>query len=91
MPRNTQMLEKRNQKLLDRYIYWTEERRVRFDDAIRILSEEEFFISEETVMDIIRKMLREGKKSSDGKGTSTIKFIGFRVKKKAQKMPSEAI
>lgn len=34
---------------------------MRFDDALRVLSEREFFISEERIMAIIRRMSREGK------------------------------
>lgn len=34
---------------------------MRFDDALRVLSEREFFISEERIMAIIRRMPREGK------------------------------
>lgn len=79
MPRNTQRLEQRNQRILDRYIYWTEERRVRFDDAITILADDEFFLSEETIMDIIRDMLRAGKRGSNGMTATRPKFIGFRV------------
>lgn len=90
MARNTKMLEARNQNILDRYIYWTEERRVRFDDAISILSKEEFFLSEVTLMDIIRNMLREGKTASNGTKATELKFIGFKVMKKVKK-PSEAI
>ena len=37
--RDLRLCELRDQKLFDRYVYWTEERRVRFDDVIRILSE----------------------------------------------------
>ncbi len=33
---------------------------MRFDDALRVLSEREFFISEERIMAIIRRKSREG-------------------------------
>ena len=49
------MICKRDEVLLRRYHYWTEVQRLRFDDALRILSEQEFFISEERVMAIIRE------------------------------------
>ena len=45
----------RDEKLIRRYYYWTEIRRRRFDDALAILSQEEFFISEARIMAIIRK------------------------------------
>ncbi len=49
------LIQKRNFKLCARYYYWTEEQRLRSDDAIRILSEEEFFLSEQTVLSILKK------------------------------------
>ncbi len=49
------MIAKRNEKLLRRYYYWTETQRLRFDDALKVLSEQEFFISEERIMAIIRE------------------------------------
>ena len=49
------LIQKRNEKICARYYYWTEEQRLRSDDAIRILSEEEFFISEATVLSILKK------------------------------------
>lgn len=52
--RDSSLINRRNEALLRRYYYLTEKERLRFDDAIRILSENEFFISEERVMTIIR-------------------------------------
>ena len=52
--RNIDLINRRNEALLRRYHYLTEKERLRFDDAIRLLSEKEFFISEERVMAIIR-------------------------------------
>jgi len=49
------LIEKRDKKLIERYYYWTELERMRFDDAIKIVSEEEFFISEICVISIIRR------------------------------------
>lgn len=54
--RNSELIKKRNMALMKRYYYWTETQRLRFDDTIRVLSEREFFISEERVMAIIRNM-----------------------------------
>lgn len=53
--RNPHLISRRDEKLLRRYYYWTEIERRRFDDALKILSEEEFFISEARIMAIIRK------------------------------------
>jgi hypothetical protein len=58
--RDQRLLEKRNRKIAARYYYWTEIQRLRSDDAIRQLAEEEFFISEATILQILRKMQRLG-------------------------------
>nr|DAX16960.1 MAG TPA: hypothetical protein [Caudoviricetes sp.] len=57
--RNKELIELRDEALCRRYYYWTEERRLRFDDALTILSKQEFFISEERIMNIIRRKCRE--------------------------------
>lgn len=38
--RNKNLIKKRNEALIRRYYYWTEVRRRRFDDVLKILSEE---------------------------------------------------
>lgn len=53
--RDKTLIELRDEALLRRYYYWTEMQRLRFDNALRILSRQEFFISEERIMAIIRK------------------------------------
>jgi len=53
--RSSELIEKRNEALLRRYYYWTEVQRLRFDDALKILSEREFFISIDRIMTIIRE------------------------------------
>ena len=58
--RDKELIRLRDEALCRRYYYWTEVQRLRFDDALRILSEREFFISEERIMTIIRKKSREG-------------------------------
>ena len=55
--RDKELIEKRDEALLRRYHYWTEVQRLRFDDALKILSQQEFFISEERIMSIIRTNL----------------------------------
>ena len=42
-------LKKRNRLLTARYYYWTEVKRRRFDDVLRILSNNEFFVEERTI------------------------------------------
>lgn len=59
--RDEELIKLRDAALCRRYYYWTEVQRLRFDDALRVLSEREFFISEERIMAIIRRMSREGK------------------------------
>lgn len=58
--RDKELIRLRDEALCRRYYYWTEVQRLRFDDALRILSEREFFISEERIMAIIRRKSREG-------------------------------
>lgn len=59
--RDKELIKLRDEALCRRYYYWTERQRLRFDDALKILSEREFFISEERIMAIIRRMIRTGK------------------------------
>lgn len=59
--RDRELIKLRNEALCRRYYYWTETQRLRFDDALRILSEREFFLSEPRIMAIIRKASREGR------------------------------
>ena len=47
--RDKDLIRKRDEALCRRYHYWTERQRLRFDDALRILSQQEFFISEERI------------------------------------------
>ena len=58
--RNKELIRLRDEALCRRYYYWTEIQRLRFDDALRRLSECEFFISEERIMAIIRRNTRDG-------------------------------
>lgn len=53
--RDTELIALRNEELLRRYYYWTEIKRLRFDDTFRILSTREFFISEERIRTIVNR------------------------------------
>lgn len=53
--RDKELIRKRNEALCRRYYFWTEVQGLRFDRALKILSEQEFFISEERIMAIIRE------------------------------------
>lgn len=57
--RSKSLIQKRDEALCRRWYYWTEEKRLRFDDAVKILSEQEFFISEQRVFAVIRKYCKE--------------------------------
>lgn len=81
--RDKALISARDRKLFERYYYWTEVKRLRFDDALQKLSSEEFFISEGRIMQIIRKMIREGEKV-DGVELPAVSFSGFRVSPKAK-------
>ena len=59
--RNDRLIAKRNKKICARYYFWTEEQRLRSDDAIHQLSEEEFFLSEATILSILQKAERLSK------------------------------
>ena len=53
--RSQELIAKRDAMLCRRYHYWTEIARRRFDDTLKILSEEEFFLSEERILVILRR------------------------------------
>ena len=55
--RNKDLITLRNEKLLRRWYYWTEVERLRFDDALKVLSTQEFFISQDRITSIIRENL----------------------------------
>ena len=52
--RNRELIERRNAQIVSRYYYWTEVQRLRFDDAVRQLSENEFFLSESRIIQILK-------------------------------------
>ena len=82
--RNNRLIEKRNAKICARYYYWTEMQRLRGDDAIRQLSEEEFFLSEATILSILRK---EWKHSNE----ELRKMAPLRRPKKTPKITAEML
>lgn len=60
MARNGELISLRDRKIIERWYYWTEIRRVRLDDALSILSEKEFFTSQFVLLKIIRELIRRG-------------------------------
>ena len=57
--RNRRLIERRDRKIVQRYYYWTEIKRLRFDDAVKKLSEEEFFLSENVIWHIIKQYAKK--------------------------------
>ena len=53
--KNSELLKLRDRKLVERFYYWSEIERRRFDDVYRILSHDEFFVSPQTITKVIRK------------------------------------
>lgn len=51
--RNLELIRERDQKILERFVYWTEDQRLRSDDAVKILSKSEFFLSEQRIIRIL--------------------------------------
>lgn len=86
--RDKHLIDERDRKLFERYYYWTEVKRLRFDDTIRKLSSEEFFISEGRVMQIIRRMIRDGV-TVGGASIPAAGFSGFRTSRKARLSDAE--
>lgn len=62
--RNKELIKARNEKIAQRWYYWTEKQRLRFDDAMKILSQQEFFLSEDRIMCILRSYIKRA--SGDG-------------------------
>lgn len=52
--RSKELIELRDRKLLRRYYELTEIDRLRIDDALRLLSRDEFFIAEDRIWAILR-------------------------------------
>lgn len=73
--RNKELIAARDNALCERFRYWTETVRLRYDDTIKKLSEEEFFISEERIMHILRKGLN-GERIQEKKKPRKVRFRG---------------
>ena len=75
--RNKDLINERDRRLFERFYYWSEVKRLRFDDTIRKLSTEEFFQAEPTTLRIVRRMLMDGA-TVDGKAVEKSRRQGFR-------------
>lgn len=76
--RNKQLIDERDKKLFERFYYWSEVQRLRFDDVIHKLSTEEFFLCEATTLRIIKRMLMEGA-TVNGLAVRKSRYMGFRT------------
>lgn len=52
--RNVDLIKKRDDKLYERFLYHYDVCKIRLDEVLRILSEEEFFLSEQRIWTIIK-------------------------------------
>lgn len=86
--RDKELIELRDKKLFERYYYWSEVQRLRFDDTIRKLAFDEFFLSEATTLRIIKRMLVEGA-TVDGKTIKNSRYQGFRPSRRTKAKTSE--
>lgn len=53
--RDAELIELRNKRLIERFVFWYEVQKVRLDETLRILSREEFFISEQRIWCIVKE------------------------------------
>ena len=86
--RNKQLIDERDKKLFERFYYWSEVQRLRFDDVIHKLSTEEFFICEATTLRIIKRMLMNGA-TVDGQAVQRSRYMGFRSLRKQKSSSSQ--
>lgn len=54
--RSQQLIHKRDEKLMIRYFYHTEVKRLRFDDVLEVMSNEEFFIEPQTLINRLTRL-----------------------------------
>lgn len=86
--RDKYLIEARDRKMFERFYFWSEVQRLRFDDTIRKLAFEEFFLSEATTLRIIKRMLTEGA-TVDGKTIKNSRYQGFRPSRRTKSKISE--
>ena len=81
--RNKNLIEERDQKLYERFYCLVEVKRMRFDDAVKYLAENEFFLSEARVIQLLRKKIQEGA-TVNGERFKFPLFMGFRDMKRTR-------
>ncbi len=52
--RSVELIALRNRLLIARYYYWSEVKRIRFDDVLNIIEHQELFISEKRILKVLR-------------------------------------
>jgi hypothetical protein len=67
--RSARLIERRDEFLMTRYFYHTEVKRLRYDDVLKVMSEDEFFIEPETVMNRLKCLADELKVRFQSKPT----------------------
>ena len=65
--RSEQLISRRDELLMIRYFYHTEVKRLRFDDVLKVLSEEEFFIETQTILNRLTCLTDRMKERFDNK------------------------
>jgi hypothetical protein len=65
--RSAHLLRKRDEMMMIRYFYYTEVKRYRFDDVLKVLSEEEFFIETQTILNRLTSLDLKIKEYFDNK------------------------
>jgi len=55
MSKDKGLLKLRDQKLIERFYYWSEIKLTKFERVLEILEKEEFFISQFTILGIIKE------------------------------------
>lgn len=72
--RSKRLVQKRNIKLVERYFYLNEIKRMRSDDALNQLSNDEFFIEVDTILSIIRRYNNYYRDLQNQKSVSKVLF-----------------
>ena len=67
--RSAKLIHRRDEFLMVRYFYYTEVKRLRFDDVLKVMSEDEFFIETQTVLNRLTCLADKLKERFDSKPT----------------------
>ncbi len=56
--RSHELIVRRDEKMVARFVYWTEDQRLRTDDAVMHMSLNEFFVCEKVIYNVVAKAAR---------------------------------